>query len=241
MNKEKTTWDVLSSINCSEFTEKKNGLTYLSWAHAWGYTKKNFPSANYEITMWDGKPYLFDPDLGYFVHTKVTIEGETIGMQLPVMDGANKAQKNHPYTYQVNQWVNGQKVKVDKTVEPATMFDINTAIMRCLTKNLAMFGLGHYIYAGEDMPQLDDDSDKGAEPAENSKQVKEPKTAKVVQKPLPTEREEDPDMIVAKQEVAEAKSVTDLIKVYERWVKFQKDTSFLETMSERKKTLLKNA
>lgn len=42
-----------------------------------------------------------------------------------------------------------------KTVEAATMFDINKTLMRCLTKNLAMFGLGIYIYAGEDLPESD--------------------------------------------------------------------------------------
>lgn len=152
---EKTTWDVLSSIDCSQHTEKKNGLTYLSWAWAWGITKKNYPSANYEITMWDNKPYLFDADLGYLVQTTVSINGERITMQLPVMDGANKAQKNVEWSYKVKEYQGGKLTGnfIDKSVEPANMFDINTAIMRCLVKNLAMFGLGHYIYAGEDLPQ----------------------------------------------------------------------------------------
>ncbi len=155
MKTEKTTWDVLSSIDCSTHTEKKNGLTYLSWAWAWGITKKNFASANYEITMWNDKPYLFDADLGYLIQTTVCIDGEKITMQLPVMDGANKAQKSIEYTYKVKEYQNKQWTGnfIDKAVEPATMFDINTAIMRCLVKNLAMFGLGHYIYAGEDLPQ----------------------------------------------------------------------------------------
>ena len=138
----KSTWDILSTIDCTKHIEKKNGLNYLSWAWAWGITKKNFSTANYEVVYFDGKPYLFDENLGYLVQTKVTINGETIGMQLPVMDGANKAQKHIKYEYG----------KYNKTCEAASMFDINTAIMRCLTKNLAMFGLGHYIYAGEDIP-----------------------------------------------------------------------------------------
>ena len=153
----KSTWQVLSAINCNEKTEKKNGLTYLSWAWAWGIVKENYPDASYRVITYDGKPYLFDEHLGYLVTTEVTINGETIPMNLPVMDGANKAQKHTPYTYEVNkyEYVNGRRQvvgKEEKTVEPATMFDINTAIMRCLTKNLAMFGLGHYIYAGEDLP-----------------------------------------------------------------------------------------
>ena len=141
-NENKSTWDVLSAINCNEHTEQKNGLTYLSWAWAWGFVKTNFPDANYKVRQYDGKPFLFDESLGYLVTTEVTIKGETIEMSLPVMDGANKAQKHIAYTYG----------KYNKTCEAATMFDINTAIMRCLTKNLAMFGLGHYIYAGEDLP-----------------------------------------------------------------------------------------
>lgn len=128
MNKEnKNTFDILSAIDCSEYVEKKGNLTYLSWAWAWGITKKNFPDANYEVINFDGKPYLFDENLGYMVQTKVTISGEVIPMHLPLLDYRNKAMK-----------------------ENATMFDINTSIMRCLTKNLAMFGLGHYLYAGED-------------------------------------------------------------------------------------------
>ena len=89
------------------------------------------------------------------VMTEVTIEGETLGMWLPVMDGANKAMTATSYSYKGNAWVNGKKVEVDKTVEAATMFDINKTLMRCLTKNLAMFGLGLYIYAGEDLPEVD--------------------------------------------------------------------------------------
>jgi hypothetical protein len=140
----KSTWQVLSAINCNEKTEKKNGLTYLSWAWAWGIVKENYPDASYKVITYDGKPYLFDENLGYLVTTEVSINGETIPMNLPVMDGANKAQKHVGYKITTRFG--------EKSVEPATMFDINTAIMRCLTKNLAMFGLGHYIYAGEDLP-----------------------------------------------------------------------------------------
>ena len=82
------------------------------------------------------------------VFTSVTINGLTRDMWLPVMDGANKSMLDHPYTYIVG---NGEK-QYEKSVEQATMFDINKTIMRCLVKNLAMFGLGIYIYAGEDLP-----------------------------------------------------------------------------------------
>ena len=156
MENKKSVFEILSKINCNEFVEKKNGLTYLSWAHAWGLVKSNFPDANYKVIHYDGKPFLFDEFLGYLVTTEVTINGETIPMNLPVMDGANKAMKAHPHTYKVKEYQNGKwnGKFIDKNVEAATMFDINTAIMRCLTKNLAMFGLGHYIYAGEDLPNV---------------------------------------------------------------------------------------
>lgn len=157
MEKTKSTFDVLSAVNVNDKVEKKSNLTYLSWAWAWAEVKKACPDASYEVVADanTNKPYFYDENLGYMVMTEVTIEGETLEMWLPVMDGANKAMMNKPYTYKGNAWVNGKKVEVDKTVEAATMFDINKTLMRCLTKNLAMFGLGLYIYAGEDLPEAD--------------------------------------------------------------------------------------
>lgn len=166
-------FSVLNAIDCSEHTEKKNGLPYLSWPWAIGIVKKNFPDVTYEVRHWDGKPYYYDETLGYMVETSVTIKGETNTMWLPVMDAANKAQKSKDYEYQaknpnfkyakrdnesgkyIDKYGNVQEEYVTKTVCAATMFDINTAIMRCLVKNLAMFGLGLYIYAGEDLPDMD--------------------------------------------------------------------------------------
>lgn len=131
-------------------------LNYLSWSHAWAEVKKEYPNATYKIKKFGEAqlPYVYDENTGYMVFTEVTIEGQTHEMWLPVMDGANKAMKSEPYTYQVINWVNGKRDGFkDKNVEQASMFDINTAIMRCLTKNLAMFGLGLYIYSGEDLPE----------------------------------------------------------------------------------------
>lgn len=138
----------LLKLDVNEMTEKKNGLTYLSWSHAWKVAIQNDPEAVYEVDKYDGKPFLFDENLGYMVSTNVTMFGKTKAMQLPVMDGANKAMKNVSYKYTT-------KYNGEKTVEAATMFDINTAIMRCLVKNLALFGLGLYIYSGEDLPDTD--------------------------------------------------------------------------------------
>jgi len=126
------TWKILSSIDVNKHTLKKGSLTYLSWAWAWGIVKENFPSASYTIyrnphtnQQWD-----YQEGVGYMCSTTVTIEKESLEMWLPVMDHRNKSIVNN-----------------------ATTFDINKTLMRCLTKNLAMFGLGHYIYAGEDLPE----------------------------------------------------------------------------------------
>ena len=140
-------------LNVNEHTETKNDLTYLSWAWAWQETLKICPTATYEIKHFldkDGvsRCYQYDPVLGYMVFTSVTINDLTREMWLPVMDGANKAMKHEKYEYVVGKGQN----QYTKSVEAATMFDINKTIMRCLTKNLAMFGLGIYIYAGEDLP-----------------------------------------------------------------------------------------
>ena len=135
-----TVFERLSAINVNEHVEKKKDLTYLSWAWAWSETKKACPDATYKIGETE-----YDPALGFMCHTTVTIEGETLEMWLPVMDGANKSMKKESYTYQTRF---GEKV-----VDAATTFDINKTIMRCLVKNLAMFGLGIYIYAGEDLPE----------------------------------------------------------------------------------------
>lgn len=157
MEKTKSTFDLLSAINVNDKVEKKSNLTYLSWAWAWAEVKKACPDASYQVKgdPTTQKPYFYDENLGYMVMTEVTIEGETLEMWLPVMDGANKAMMKDQYTYKGNAWISGKKVEVDKTVEAATMFDINKTLMRCLTKNLAMFGMGLYIYAGEDLPETD--------------------------------------------------------------------------------------
>ena len=134
----------LRAINVNSHTEKKDGLTYLSWAWAWDVFKQNCPDATYKVIKTvDGLPY-FASDAGAMVYTEVTANGETHEMWLPVMDGKNKAMKAAPYKYTTRQG--------DKTVDAYTMFDVNKTVMRCLVKNLAMFGLGLYIYSGEDLP-----------------------------------------------------------------------------------------
>ena len=139
----------LNSLNVNEYTEEREGLTYLTWSYAIQEVLKKYPSMDYKIKKFGEQqlPYVYDKETGYMVFTEVTLEGITREMWLPVMDSKNKAMKSEPYTYQTK--------KGERTVEPATMFDINKTIMRCLVKNLAMFGLGLYIYSGEDLPEIE--------------------------------------------------------------------------------------
>lgn len=148
MPKEKSIFETLFNINLNDHIEKKNGLSYISWPYAWAEVKKCYPDASYEIKLFgeNNLPYVFDENTGYMVFTNVTIKNITHEMWLPVMDNANKTMKSVKYVYET-------KYRKNIPVETATMFDINKAIMRCLVKNLAMFGLGLYIYAGEDLPE----------------------------------------------------------------------------------------
>ena len=144
----KEIFEKLSAIDISGQIEKKENLSYLSWANAWTLLVQNYPDSNYTVHQYNGKPYIFDENLGYMVHTSVTVENITKDMYLPVLDGKNKAMLNVDYSYTTKYG--------DKTVNKATMFDINTSIMRCLVKNIALFGLGLSLYRGEDIMQDQD-------------------------------------------------------------------------------------
>ena len=124
-------FQTLNSINVNDKTESKNGLTYLSWAWAWGEVKKLFPDATYTIyENKDGWNYHTDGKTAW-VKTGVTVNGIEHIEMLPVMDFKNKS----------------------IPVESITSFDVNKAIQRSLTKAVARHGLGLYIYAGEDLPE----------------------------------------------------------------------------------------
>ena len=123
-------FEKLLSLNVNDKTEKKNGLTYLSWSWAWAEFCKIYPEATYTVLKNQDNIAAFgNKEQGYMVYTEVTAGGITHEMWLPVMDFKNKSILN------------------------PTTFDINKAIMRCLTKNLAMFGLALYVYSGEDLPE----------------------------------------------------------------------------------------
>lgn len=160
----------LSSLNVNDKTEQKNGLTYLSWSNAWLEFKKVYPTATYNVVKnpQTGLPYFVDPAVGIMVFTEVEANGLKYSMWLPVMDGANKAMKTEAYTYPV--WNKTTRQYENRKLEAATMFDINKAIMRCLTKCLAMHGLGIYLYNGEDMPETVESSTEA--PQQNATLVK---------------------------------------------------------------------
>jgi hypothetical protein len=126
-----STFNALAAINVNDKTEKKGKFTYLSWAWAWKTFVQNYPEATYEIVKNELNLPYFNSEAGGMVYTKVTAGGITHEMWLPIMDMQNKAKKQFD------------------------MMDVNKTVMRCLVKNLAMFGLGLYIYAGEDLPEED--------------------------------------------------------------------------------------
>ena len=126
-------WATLSQVDVSGRIEKKQNLSFLSWSWAWGTLMEHYPQAEYSFQ----EPAESQRDGSVMVYCTVTIDGLSRQMWLPVMDFKNQAISN-PDAVQVNK-----------------------AKMRCLVKCLAMFGLGHYIYAGEDLPSAE--ADKAAE------------------------------------------------------------------------------
>jgi hypothetical protein len=124
----------LLSTNVNNHTEKKNNLTYLSWAWAWAEALKADEDAVYKVEMFGDKCYM-DVNGTAMVFVTVTMFRKSVTCQLPVMDFRNKAILN------------------------PDAFAVNTAIMRCMTKALSLHGLGLYIYAGEDLPEGESGSD----------------------------------------------------------------------------------
>lgn len=133
-------FEALNALDVSGKTEKKNGLTYLSWAFAWGELKKRHPASYFTIYENEhGWPYFTDGRTCW-VKTGVTVvleDGTALEHieYLPVMDHRNQS----------------------IPAERVTSFDVNKSIQRSLTKAVARHGLGLYIYAGEDLPEGADD------------------------------------------------------------------------------------
>lgn len=128
-------FDKLSKVNVNGKTEKKGKFTYLSWAFAWEELKKVAPSATTKVyhNIATGLPYFGAGDAGVIVKVGVTVDGIEHINYLPCMDFKNKAIPES---------------KVD-------MMDVNKAIQRATVKAIALHGLGLYIYAGEDLPEIE--------------------------------------------------------------------------------------
>ena len=116
------TFNELRLINVNEHTERKGKFTYLSWTWAVDQLLQNDPAATWTF----GDPVYFNESV--MVFCTVTAMGKSMTCQMPVINNMNKAISN-----------------------PNAM-DVNTAMMRCLVKCISLFGIGLYIYAGEDLP-----------------------------------------------------------------------------------------
>ena len=127
--KPKSLWETLSQIDCSEHIEKKGGFNYLSWAWAWGMLMEHCPDATFENHLnADGYPCFFDRNGNAMVRVTLTVGEHSHTEDFPVLNYKNQA------------------------IKDPDAFAVNTALKRCLVKCMAYFGLGHYIYAGEDLP-----------------------------------------------------------------------------------------
>ena len=131
----KEMWDTLSGIDVSKHTEKEGKFTYLSWSWAWSEFSKHYPDCDYELS-----------DRTFSDETmEVYCKMEAFG------GGAERAVKRNMWLPVLNHQ--------NKPIKNPTSFDVNTAKMRCLVKCLAMYGLGLYIYAGEDLPEAPEPAD----------------------------------------------------------------------------------
>ena len=151
----KSVFETLNAINMSKHIKILQKQKYVPWADAWLEVKKVFPDTFYEVAEnSEGNPF-FVSSMGIFVKVTVHINGISQSLNHFVMNGANKAQKEVGYSYKVKEYIGGNPTGnfVDKMVEPATSFDINTAIMRGLAKCLALHGLALYVFRDEATPE----------------------------------------------------------------------------------------
>ena len=148
--KETSIFETLNAVNVNEHTDKKGNLTYLSWSDAWSELKKVYPDASFKIYEREtqyGPCNYFTDGVSCWVKVGVTINDVEQIEELPVMDFRN----------------------VSIPLKLVTSMDIAKAIKRCLTKCIALWGLGLYLYRAEDIPD---------EEAEKKRKEEEKKIAK---------------------------------------------------------------
>ena len=138
----KSVFETLNAVNVNDHTEKKNGLTYLSWSWAWAEVKKAYPSSTYKVYEDKDGCFYHTDGRTCWVKTGMTIEGIEHIEYLPVMDHRNAS------------------IPLDKV----TSYDVNRAIQRSLTKAAARHGLGLYVYSGEDLPEGEEPPKEVLEP-----------------------------------------------------------------------------
>ena len=150
----KENFENLYNIDLKKYIEKDyKGLSYLSWATAYKIAMEKDPTMTYQVyTDADGLPF-FSRGNVHFVKTRIVMFGEIKEMMLPVMDNKHNA-----------------------VTEPNSR-QINDNIMRCLVKNLAMFGLGLSLYIKEELQEII---------AEDKKDKKDTKEKKIIQEPILT-------------------------------------------------------
>ncbi|HEF1857097.1 DUF1071 domain-containing protein [Bacillus thuringiensis] len=178
----------LSQIDCTEHLEKKGKFSYLSWAWTVKRLREVAPTATWHVKRFDGVPYL-KTDCGFFVEVEVTVQGLPLSQIHPILNNQNKP-----------------------IAEPNS-FDINTSIQRCLVKAIALHGLGLYIYAGEDLPEV---PEKQISPQQIG-------AIKVNIKKLATLRKVDEDTIKAHLSISDIKELTytqaeNILKKSSKWV-----------------------
>jgi len=201
-------WNTLSKVDVNEHAQEKAGLTYLSWAWAWGVLMEHYPEATYEFP--DERIYA---DGTVSVECVVYIRGHERSMWLPVMDYRNNA------------------------VENPNARAISDTKMRCLVKCVAMWGLGHYIYAGEDLP---------ADPPKPSQKASSKKNGKAKKKIVETVATElGAKEVPGWSGIIEAKTYEELASVYKEnvdsWKSFGEETytEIIKECSKRKGQLKK--
>ena len=117
----------LDQVDVTKHIDKKGRFSYLSWAYAVRELKKRHPAACWEVHEYDGAPYM-KTECGYFVKVSVIVNATEMTQIHPVLDHSNKP------------------------VAKPNAFQVNTSIQRCLTKAIALHGLGIHLFAGEDLP-----------------------------------------------------------------------------------------
>lgn len=204
-------WGKLSQVNVSEHAQEKAGLTYLSWAWAWGVLMEHYPEATYEFP--DERVYA---DGTVSVECVVYIHGYERSMWLPVMDYRNNA------------------------IENPNARAISDTKMRCLVKCLAMWGLGHYIYAGEDLPA---DVSDGGPPKPKASSKKNGRAKKKIVEAVA--KELGAKEVPGWNGILEAKTYEELASVYKEnvdsWKSFGEETytEIIKECSKRKGQLKK--